>query len=114
MTEYRRVMNELKKRKEQGINLFYPKGELDLQFLYDIATTYNMHEDESNIESEFDMAFDDMIEQAEEWDDRDPDFPYNPYHSGWELNGYVFICSYCGEAGRYWDDEFYDYPVCRP
>lgn len=102
-----------RKRKSQG-NIFYPDGKLDVEFLWEVATGYNMADDESDINAEFYDAFDDMVEQAEEWDDRDPDFPYNPYHSGWEPEGYVFIYSYCGEAGRYWFDEFNSYPICRP
>ena len=95
-------------------NIFYPDGKLDVEFLWEVATGYNMADDESNIEVEFDIAFDDMRERAKRWTDKDSDFPNNPSHYGWELDGFVFITEYEGAAGCYWWDEFNSYPVCRP
>ncbi len=111
---YRRMLQKLRERQAHGTSLFYPKGKLDVKFLYYVAIWYNMADDEFDIEDEFNIAFNDMIERAERWTDKDDDFPNNPSHYGWVLDGYVFITEYEGLAGCYWWDEFYDYPVCRP
>lgn len=61
-------------------------------------------------------SFFDFIEQyGEPWDDaNDEYYPSGPFHEGYELGGNVYITSYTGDAGNYWNDDDDRYTICRP
>lgn len=49
-------------------------------------------------------TFKEVLERyGKEWDDYDENYPYNPYHTGYELYGEIFITGYTGVSGRYWN-----------
>ena len=56
-----------------------------------------------------------MKQYGKPWDDAgDPWYPIGPFHEGYELENHVYITSYTGDAGDYWNDEDDRYTICRP
>lgn len=57
-----------------------------------------------------------MDQCGKDWDDSDDEYyPSGPFHEGYELENRVYITSYTGDAGNYWNDEDDDrYTICRP
>lgn len=47
-----------------------------------------------------------LDEYGEEWSGKNPDFPNNPYYTGYKYKGYIFVTNYTGLAGRHWGDRF--------
>lgn len=59
--------------------------------------------------------FEFMEQYGEPWDDAgDPWYPIGPFHVGYELENHVYITSYTGDAGNYWNDDDDRYTICRP
>lgn len=76
--------------------------------------------DLSGLSSEFKAlirkCFNQFMEQyGKLWDDADDEYyPSGPFHEGYEVDGHVYITSYTGDAGNYWNDEGDRYTICRP
>ena len=87
---------------------------LETKEFYELATTYNSHEDPEGIADDLRDALDALYGCSEKWDDRDPQYPENLYHWGFKRDGYIFVMGYTGIAGDYWCDEYNGYPLCQP
>lgn len=56
-----------------------------------------------------------MNQCGKPWDDAgDPWYPIGPFHEGYEFENHVYITSYTGDAGNYWNNEDDRYTICRP
>lgn len=55
-----------------------------------------------------------MKQYGKPWDDAgDPWYPIGQFHERYELENHVYITSYTGDAGDYWNEED-RYTICRP
>lgn len=52
-----------------------------------------------------------MREKGKPWTECE-DYSSNTYHTGYELDGRIFITHYTGVAGHYWDNDE-EYTICK-
>ena len=83
------------------------KDELDYIAYFNLR---ELSDEESDIvENAF---FNIMHTYGEPWSDYDENFPDNPFHERYLVDGKVYITSYSGVAGEYWHTSD-EWPICK-
>ena len=104
----------------------------DVKIVLKICDNFNLGEDLSMIEIKI-LAYTDLtnanysvwnyalntfeeimkVYGAKEWNNKDEDFPNNPYCTGYVLNGEEFITGYTGVVGHFWRQDG-SYTIAKP